>query len=104
MSWLYLALAIVFEAAGTTSMKLSDGLSRLWPTLSIFVFYGISFIWLTLALRAIEVGTAYAIWSGAGTALIATIGILHFGESITPAKLGALALIILGVLILKASE
>ena len=98
LAWLYLGLAIILEVAGTTSMKLSDGLSRPWPTLAIFVFYGLGFSVLTLALRHIELSVAYAIWSGVGTALIAMLGLLWFGENMTLAKLASIALIIIGVI------
>ena len=98
LAWFYLGLAIVLEVAGTTSMKLSDGLSRLWPTLAIFVFYGLGFSALTLALRHIELSVAYAIWSGVGTALIAVLGLLWFGENMTFTKLASISLIILGVI------
>ncbi len=104
LAWLYLALAIVLEVAGTTSMKLSDGLSRPWPTLAIFVFYGLGFSLLTLALRHIELSVAYAIWSGVGTALIAVLGLLWFGENMTLAKFASLALIILGVIGLNLAD
>jgi small multidrug resistance pump len=104
LAWLYLALAIVLEVAGTTSMKLSDGLSRPWPTLAIFVCYGLGFSLLTLALRHIELSVAYAIWSGVGTALIAVLGLLWFGENLTLAKFASLALIILGVIGLNLAD
>lgn len=96
-SWLYLTAAIVLEVCGTTSMKLSDGFSRPWPSVLIFVFYGGSFYFLTLALKRFDVSIAYAVWSGLGTALIATIGIAYFKEPVTLLKLASLALIIVGV-------
>ena len=64
----------------------------------LLLFYGLSFVGLTLALKRIDVSVAYAIWSGLGTALIAVIGVTYFHESVTPVKLGSLALIILGVI------
>jgi len=98
MSWLYLIFAIMLEVSGTTSMKLSQGFSRIVPSVLIFVFYGISFFFLTLALKRIEVSIAYAIWSGIGTALIAAIGILWFKESVTVLKVVSTVLIIIGVI------
>src|SRR3989338_1998353 len=71
MSWLL--LAIVLEVCGTTSMKLSEGFAKLLPSILIFVFYGLSFASLTIALKSIDVSIAYAVWSGVGTALIAAI-------------------------------
>lgn len=96
-SWFYLAVAIMLEVAGTTSMKLAEGFTRTVPSVMIFVFYGFSFVMLTLALKRIEISVAYAIWSGVGTALIALIGVLWFKEPLTALKLTSLALIIAGV-------
>ncbi|MFO7840489.1 MAG: multidrug efflux SMR transporter [Desulfosalsimonadaceae bacterium] len=95
--WFYLFLAIVLEVAGTTAMKLSEGFARVLPSIMIFVFYGLSFAGLTLALKKIEVSVAYAIWSGLGTALITAIGLLYFREPVTLIKIASIALIILGV-------
>ena len=81
--WFYLAGAIVLEAAGTTSMKLSHGFTKLVPSILIFLFYAASFVALTFALKGIDVSLAYAIWSGIGTVIIATIGILYFQEPAT---------------------
>jgi small multidrug resistance pump len=103
VQWLYLMLAIGFEVAGTTCMKMSDGLTKLVPAVLVFVFYGISLTALTLALKFIDVSIAYAIWSGLGTALIAAIGVIWFREAITPLKIGALVLIIAGVVALNLS-
>lgn len=96
-AWLYLLAAILLEVAGTTSMKLSAGFSKLIPSVLIFVFYGLSFGVLTLALKRIEISVAYAIWSGLGTALIAMIGIVFFRETLTPGKVASLILIVMGV-------
>ncbi|MDT3415702.1 small multidrug resistance pump [Brevibacillus aydinogluensis] len=103
MSWLYLALAICFEVAGTTFMKLSNGLSRPVFTVLMFVFYVISFSSLSMALKQLEVGTAYAIWSGVGAAAIAVIGFLFFKDVLTAQKIIAIALIIVGCVMLNLS-
>jgi small multidrug resistance pump len=95
--WAILAAAICFEVAGTTSMKLAEGFSRLTPSILIFVFYGISFVLLTLALKSLEVSVVYAVWSGMGTALVALIGLIWFKEPITAGKAVYLLLIIIGV-------
>ena len=97
MSWLFLAVAILFETAGTTCMKLSEGLTRLVPSILLFILYALSFGMVTLAIKRIEVSVAYAVWSGAGTALIAVVGILWFKESVTLLKMVSLALIVVGV-------
>ncbi|RLI78313.1 QacE family quaternary ammonium compound efflux SMR transporter [Archaeoglobales archaeon] len=102
--WLYLVLAIISEVIGTTNMKLSQGFTKLIPSILIFVFYGISFTFLTLALKKIDVSIAYAIWSGLGTALIVIIGFLFFREPVTVVKLVSIGLIVVGVVGLHLSE
>lgn len=97
MHWLYLAGAILFEVAGTTSMKLSQGFTRLMPSILIFVFYAVSFVSLTFAVKKIDMSVSYAIWSGIGTALIAIIGVYFFKESMTMLKVASIILIIIGV-------
>ena len=97
MTWLYLVLAILLEVSGTTCMKLSEGFTRMVPSILLVVFYSLSFAMLTLALKRIDVSVAYAIWSGVGTALIASIGVLWFKEPATAMKVISLALIIIGV-------
>ncbi len=97
MAWIYLTLAILLEVAGTTSMKLSEGFARLGPSIFIFVFYGISFVFLVFALNRLELSVTYAIWSGLGTALTALIGFWYFGEAVTPLKLASIGLIVAGV-------
>ena len=95
--WLFLAGAILFEVAGTTSMKLSEGFTKLVPSVFLFVFYVASFAALIFALKRIDVGVAYAIWSGVGIALIAATGILYFREAATALKLVSIGLIVVGV-------
>ena len=103
MTWLYLVLAILLEVSGTTCMKLSEGFTRMVPSILLVVFYTLSFGMLTLALKRIDVSVAYAIWSGVGTALIASIGVLWFREPATAMKLISLGLIIMGVVGLNLS-
>jgi small multidrug resistance pump len=103
MNWLYLILAILLEVSGTTCMKLSEGFTKLVPSILLFVFYTLSLGMLTLALKRIDVSVAYAVWSGVGTALIATIGVLWFREPATAVKLISLALIVGGVVGLNLS-
>lgn len=103
MYWLFLTMAILLEVAGTTSMKLSAGFSRLGPSIAVPVCYVASVSMLTLALRRIDVSVAYAIWAGVGTALITAIGIGWFHEPASVVKLGAIALIVVGVTALNLS-
>jgi small multidrug resistance pump len=93
-----LTIAIVSEVAATVSLRLADGFTRPIPSAIVVVGYAISFWMLALVLRQLPVGLTYAVWSAAGTALIAAIGIVAFGEPATAAKLLSLALIILGVI------
>jgi small multidrug resistance pump len=97
MSVLFLAAAILLEITGTTALKLSDGFTRMGPAAVVVVCYISSFVVLSWALRGIALSTAYAIWSGIGTALVATIGILWFGEPAGAWKLLSIGLIIAGV-------
>jgi len=104
ISWIYLIAAIVFEVSGTTCMKLSQGFTKTVPSVLIFVFYGLCFTFLTLALKKLEVSVAYSVWAGLGTILIAIIGIIWFRESATFIKLMSIALIIIGVIGINASH
>src|SRR5262245_44184953 len=96
--WVLLYTAILFEVAGITSMKLSSGFSEPLPSLAVPVFYIFSALAVILALKRIELSTAYAIWSGVGTALAAMICITYFREPLTLFKIISLVLVILVVL------
>lgn len=102
MGYLLLSGAIAAEVCATTAMKYSDGFTRLWPSLLTVAGYVLSFALLAQTLRTIAIGTAYAIWSGVGTAAIAAIGIAFMGEGLTAAKATGIALIIIGVVVLNA--
>jgi len=97
MSWLILFFAIVFEVGGTLTLKFTEGMTRLWPTLLMFVLYLASLFGLSLAVARIPVGTAYAVWSGLGTLLVAVIGVLWFKEQVTLLRCLSTALIVVGV-------
>jgi small multidrug resistance pump len=97
MPALYLAIAILAEVAGTVALKYTEGFTRLAPSSAVVLGYGISFWMLALVLKQLPIGLTYAVWSAAGTALIAAIGIFAFGEGATTLKLASLALIIMGV-------
>lgn len=96
-SSLYLVCAILLEVAGTTSMKLAQGFTHFVPSVLVFVFYAASFVALTFALRTMDIGVAYAVWSGVGTALVATMGIFLFREPVTALKLVSIVLVVAGV-------
>lgn len=101
MGYLLLATAIAAEVAATTAMKYSEGFSKLWPSLVTGVGYLISFVLLAQALKSMSIGTAYAIWSGVGTAAVAAIGLVLFEEGLSFAKVAGIVLIIAGVVVLN---
>jgi len=102
-SWIYLIAAIVFEVAGTTAMKISEGFTKVMPSIAMAIFYILSLTALTFALKRFDVSMAYAIWSGVGTALITAVGFYFFKEEMTPMRLVSIGLIILGVVGLHLS-
>lgn len=102
--WLFLGLAIVLEWSGTLSMKWSESFTRLVPSVLMFVCYGASFTSLNYALGYMEVGTAYAIWSGIGIVLVALTGYFMFQEKLSPASIMWIAVIVVGVIGLNASN
>ena len=102
-AWAVLAGAIVLEVAGTTCMRLSEGFTRLTPSVLIFVFYIASFALNTLVIRTLGLSVVYAVWSGVGTVLTAGIGFLWFREPATALKLVSIGLIVIGVMGLHAS-
>jgi len=98
-----LAIAIAAEVAATISLRYSDGFSKPLPSAIVVVGYATSFWLLSLILKELSVGTTYAIWAGAGTAVIAVIGIVALGEPATAIKLASIALIVAGVVGLNLS-
>ncbi|MCY8467172.1 DMT family transporter [Bacillus atrophaeus] len=104
MHWIYLCLAILFEVAGTVSMKFSVGFSKLLPSMLLVCFYGGSLFFLTLTLKSIEVSVAYAVWSGMGIVLISMIGFLYFNEQMSVIKMVSIGLIIVGVVSLNLTH
>ncbi|MET8338127.1 multidrug efflux SMR transporter [Streptosporangium canum] len=102
MAWLILAGAIIAEVVATTALKLSEGFAHKGWALVVVAGYAAAFVLLAQALKMqMEMGTAYAVWAGAGTAAIAAIGVLFLGESLTLAKVAGIVLIIGGVLVLN---
>jgi small multidrug resistance pump len=103
-AWAVLAAAILLEVAGTTSMRLSEGFSRVTPSVLIFVFYAASFALNTLVIRTLGLSVVYAVWSGVGTVLTALIGFLYFKEPATTLKMISIGLIVIGVFGLHAAS
>jgi small multidrug resistance pump len=100
-NWLYLGVAIVSETIATSALKSSEGFSRLLPSILVVVGYAVAFYFLSLTLRTIPVGIAYAVWSGVGILLITAVGWLVFGQKLDlPAMIG-MALIIAGVVVMN---
>ncbi|WP_205314277.1 DMT family transporter [Pedobacter namyangjuensis] len=101
MKYLYLAVAIVFEVIGSSLIKVSDGFTKLWPTVFTFIAFVICFYALSIALRSIPLGIAYASWAGLGIVLTALVSLFVFKQSIDlPAMLG-MGLIIAGVIVIN---
>jgi len=96
MPAILLTIAILAEVAGTVALKYTDGFTNLGPSALVVAGYGLSFWMLALVLRDLPIGLTYAVWAAVGTALIAGIGIVAFGEPATTMKLLSLALIIAG--------
>ena len=99
--WLFLSIAIISEVVATSALKSSNGFSQLWPSIVVIAGYAAAFFFLSLTLRTIPVGIAYAIWSGVGIVLIAVIGWLVLGQALDPPAIVGLALIIMGVVVLN---
>lgn len=101
MNWLYLAIAIVSEVVATSALKASAGFTRLYPSLLVVGGYALAFYFLSLTLRTIPVGVAYAIWSGVGVVLVCLLGWLLYGQKLDVAAVAGIGLILAGVLVLN---
>lgn len=100
-NWAFLFLAIVSETIATSTLKSSEGFSRLWPSVITVVGYVVAFYFLSLTLRTIPVGIAYAIWSGVGVVLITLVGWFIFGQKLDAPALIGMGLIVCGVLVMN---
>ena len=99
--WLFLSVAIVSEVLATSALKASNGFTQLWPSLLVVVGYAIAFYFLSLTLRTMPVGIAYAIWSGVGIVLVTLIAWFVFEQSLDIPAIIGLTLIITGVVVLQ---
>ena len=104
MAWLYLFLAGLTEVAWAIGLKQTDGWTRLWPSIITASLIVISLFLLSLALRSLPIGTGYAVWTGIGAVGTAIAGIIFFGEPRTAIRVGCIALILIGIIGLKASS
>ena len=101
MSWAYLVLGGVFEVAFASTLKLTEGFTKIWPTLIFVVCITLSFYFLNKSLKDIPVGTAYAVWTGIGAAGTAAVGILVYKEPATALRLFFIATLIGSIIGLK---
>lgn len=104
MAWIYLILAIVAEVLGTVSLKLSDGFQNVIPSIGVVIGYGLTIVMLSISVKTIPIGTAYAIWSGVGTVGAVCVGYMVFSERLHLSHVVGMACIIIGSIILKYAE
>lgn len=102
--WILLALAIGLELSGTILMRVSDGFTRLWPSILMFICYGASFTLLNFAVKYMPLGVAYAIWSGVGITLIGVVGHYFLGERLKAMSVVWMGFILIGIIGLKWSD
>jgi len=99
--YVLLLMAIAVEVVATSLLKLSDGFTKLWPTVGSLAGYAAAFVLLAFVVRHVPVGVAYAVWAGLGTAAIAAVGVVFLDESLTFAKIAGIVLVIGGVVTLN---
>lgn len=100
-SWLFLGIAIISEVVATSSLKASLGFTKLWPSVLVVLGYGLAFYFLSLTLKAIPVGIAYAIWAGLGIVLISLVGWWFLDQTLDLAAIVGMGLIIAGVALIS---
>ena len=101
MAYLLLGVAIGAEIGATSLLKLADGFTKLWPSVGVIIGYALSLVLLGQVLKTLPVSLVYAIWSGAGTAAVAAIGLTLFHEPVSWLKIVGIALVIAGVVALN---
>lgn len=101
MHYVFLAIAIVSEVIATSALKATDEFSRFWPSVLVIAGYVCAFYFLTLALRVLPVGIAYAIWAGLGIVLVAIVGAVLYGQRLDLAGIVGIGLIVTGVLVIN---
>ncbi len=101
--WLFLFGAIVCEVIATTNLKLSHGFTKPIPSIIVIVGYILSFWAISIAMKTMPLNIAYPIWAGLGTVLVVAAGVVFFHETLTPFRIGAIFLVILGVIMLNLS-
>ena len=104
MAWTLLVIAGVLEVVWAVGLKYTDGWTRLWPSVFTLAVMLIDFFILSAAMKSLPVGTAYAVWVGIGVTGVAIAGMIAFGESASPLRLGFIAMIVIGVVGLRIAE
>jgi small multidrug resistance pump len=100
-NWMFLGIAIASEVIATSSLKFSDGFSKLWPSVLVVAGYLSAFYFLSLTLRTIPIGVAYALWAGVGVVLLALAGIFLFGQKLDTGAIVGMTLIVAGVVVMN---
>jgi small multidrug resistance pump len=103
MPWILLGIAILAEIVGTLSLKASDGLSKLWPSIGVLAGYATAFTLMAMSLKKLDVGITYAIWSGVGIVGAAIGGYVFFDQQLSKMTIIGMAIIIVGVVIMNLS-
>ena len=101
MHWLYLTIAILSEVVGTSALKATEGFTRIAPSAIVIACYALSFYFLSLTLRTLALGVAYAIWSGVGLVIVAAVGWLVYQQALDIAAIVGMGLIVTGVVVLN---
>ncbi|KIY21845.1 quaternary ammonium compound efflux SMR transporter SugE [Mesobacillus subterraneus] len=104
MAWIFLVIAGLFEVVWAIGLKYTDGFTKLYPSLITIAGMGISFYFLSMAVKTLPIGTAYAIWTGIGAAGAVLLGIVLFGEPRSLLRLLFVAFILIGIIGLKATS
>ncbi|MDI3324360.1 multidrug efflux SMR transporter [Pontibacterium granulatum] len=100
-NWLFLTVAIASEVVATTALKSSEGFTRFLPSLLVVVGYGVAFYALSLTLRTIPLGVAYAVWSGLGIVAVSVLALMLYGQKLDMPAIIGIALIVLGVIVIN---
>ncbi len=101
MHWFYLSVAIIAEVIATSALKASEGFTRVLPSVVVAIGYGVAFYFLSLTLKTLPVGIAYAVWSGLGVVLVSIVGFIFLGQSLDIAGCVGIGLIVAGVAVLN---
>ena len=102
-SWLVLAASVLAEVLGTLALRYAAGLTKFWPSAAVVACYSCAIWLMTIAVKQLEMGLAYAVWAGVGTALTAMLGMIWFGEASTALRFAGLGCIVFGVVALNLS-